>query len=119
MMIADPEAGQDEAGADDRGGTPTTRPPAGHQRRREHGQRQRGQGQARLQGVVLERHLEEQREGDHGAAQRDLLQHLARDPGGEVRMPEQVRVEQGHLARALAPDEPPREQPPAPRRRPP
>ena len=83
---------------------------AGDQGRREHGQRQRGQRQAGLQGVVLERHLEEQRQGDHGPAQRDLLQHLTRDPGGEVRVPEQVRVEQGHLALALAPDQPPGQQ---------
>ena len=115
----DPDGGQQEAGADDRGGTPVTGPLAGDQGRREHGQRQGRQRQAGLERVVLEGHLEEQRQRDHRPAQGDLLQHLTRDPGGEVRVPEQVRVEQGHLPLALAPDQPPGEQPPAPRPRPP
>ena len=77
-------------------------PPPGHQGRGEHRQRQRGQGQTGLQGVVLERHLEEQRESDHGPAQGDLLQQLTGDASGEVRVPEQARVEQGDLLLALA-----------------
>ena len=107
MMIAIPTAGQEEAGADDGGGAPVTGPLAGDQGRREHGQRQGCQRQAGFQGVVLEGHLEEQRQRDHGPAQGDLLQHLTRDAGGEVRMPEQVRVEQRDLLLALAPDQPP------------
>ena len=73
----------------------------------EHRQRERGQRQAGLHGVVLQGHLEVERQRDHRAAQRDLLEHLTGDAGGEVRVPEQVRVEQGHLLRPLAPDEPP------------
>ena len=36
------------------------------------------QRQARLHRVVLQRHLEEQRQRDHRSAQRDLLEHLCR-----------------------------------------
>ena len=42
----------------------------------EHAQRERGDGQAGLHGVVLEHHLEIDRQGDHGATESDLLQHL-------------------------------------------
>ena len=41
---------------------------------------------------------------------RDLLHHLLADPDPEVREPEQVGIEQGQLAGALAFDEPPRQQ---------
>jgi len=88
----------------------TTDPSSGEQRDGEHAQRERRQGEARLHRVVLERHLKEDREHDHRAAQRDVLQQLARDPGGEVREPEQARVDQGRLPGPLAPHERVREQ---------
>ena len=46
--------------------------------------RQRGQRQTRLHGVVLQHHLQVDRQRDHGAAQRDLLQHLLGDPEPET-----------------------------------
>jgi hypothetical protein len=73
-------------------------------------QREGRQGQPRLHRVVLERHLEEDRERDHRAAQRDVLQQLPRDARPEVREREQARVEQRGLAGPLAPHEPPGEQ---------
>ena len=76
---------------------PASRPAS--TRDREHAQRQRRERQPRLHRVVLERHLQEDREGDHRPAQRDLLQRLLGDPEAEVREPEQVGVEQRHLAR--------------------
>ena len=50
---------------------------------REHAQRQRRQRQAGLHGVVLEDHLQEDRQGDHQPAEGDLLHHLPRDPEPE------------------------------------
>ena len=66
----------------------------------------RGDGEAGLHGVVLERHLEEERKGDHRSAQGDLLEHLLGDADAEVQVREELRVEQGGLAASLALDEP-------------
>ncbi len=85
---------------------PRARLLAGQQRDGEHAQGERRQRQTGLHRVVLEHHLEEDRQRDHQAAERDLLHHLLGDPAPEVGGPEQVGVEQGLLARALAPDQP-------------
>jgi hypothetical protein len=82
-------------------------PPTSHHRRGEHRERERCQRQAGLHGVVLQAHLEEQRQRDHGAAQRDLLEHLTEHAGREVRVAEQARVEERHPLRAQLPVEPP------------
>ena len=92
-----------------RGRAPVSRLLAGDQGDGEHRQRQRSQRQAGLHGVVLEGHLEEEREDDHRAAEGDLLQHLALDTRGEVRGLEETGVEQGDLATPLAAGEPPGE----------
>ena len=54
-------------------------PLPGEQRDREHAQRQRREREAGLQRVVLEHHLQEDRQRDHRAAEGDLLQQLAAD----------------------------------------
>ena len=77
---------------------------------REHAERQRGERQARLHGVVLEHHLQEDRQGDHRAAEGDLLGHLTGDAEPEVLGGEQRRVDQGRLAGAMAAHQPPGEQ---------
>jgi hypothetical protein len=56
--------------------------------------------------AVLEHHLEVDRKGDHHAAERDLLEHLVRDPQQEDLGAEQARVDQRGLAVPLAPHEP-------------
>ena len=71
---------------------------AGEQRDREHAERQRRERQPGLHRVVLERHLQEERQRDHRPAEGDLLHHLLGDPDPEVREPEQVGVEQRQLA---------------------
>ena len=81
----------------------------GEQRDREHAQRQGRERQPGLHRVVLEHHLEVDRERDHQAAERDLLQRLRRDPEAEVLRLEEAGVEKRGLPLALAPDEPPRE----------
>jgi hypothetical protein len=50
--------------------------------------------------------LQEDRQGDHRAAEGDLLEHLLRDPEPEQLRCEQVRVEQRRPALALASHEP-------------
>ncbi len=72
----------------------------------EHRERERGDGQARLHRVVLEDHLQEDRQRDHHPAQCDVLQHLSRDPEAEHLGSEQVRVEQDRLLLALPAHEP-------------
>ena len=42
----------------------------------EHRQRQRRERQAGLHGVVLQDHLQVDRQGDHRPSQRDVLEHL-------------------------------------------
>ncbi len=81
----DTDCHEDEPGADDGRGSPRipARLPASIADR-EHRKRQWGERQPGLHGVVLEGHLEEERECDHGPAQADLLQHLARYARGEV-----------------------------------
>ena len=59
-----------------------------------------------LQRVVLQDHLEEDRECDHRSAESDLLKQLAGDPEPEDGRAEQVGIEQRQLALTLAPDEP-------------
>jgi hypothetical protein len=82
---------------------------AGDQGRAEHRQRQRRECQAGLQRVVLEDHLQVDREGDHRPAERDVLEHLRRDAEPEQIVREELWIEQRGLALALAPDEPARE----------
>ena len=53
----------------------------------EHAQRQRGEAQAGLHRALYPLELQEDRQRDHGAAQRDLLQHLLGDPEAEVGKP--------------------------------
>ncbi len=83
--------------------------PACQQRDGEHAQRQGRDREARLQRVVLEHHLQEDRERDHQPAQGDLLEGLGRDPEAEVLRFEEDRVDQRRLAFALPTDDPPRE----------
>src|SRR4029453_2211421 len=85
--------------------------PPGQQRDREHAQRQRREREARLERVVLEHHLEVDRERDHHPAERDLLERLARDPEPEVLRREEADVEECRLALALPPLQPPHERP--------
>ena len=79
----------------------------------EHRERERREGQARLQSVVLEHHLQEDRQRDHRPAQGDVLEHLSRDPEPEHRRSEQAGVEQGRLLLARAAQEPVGERPQA------
>jgi hypothetical protein len=58
---------------------------------------------------VLEDHLQVDRQRDHRAAERDVLQELRRDAELEQVGLEEVGIEEGRLALALAPDEPARE----------
>ena len=60
--------------------------------------------------LYSKRHLQEQRQGDHGATEGDLLEHLLGDTDAEVQVLEQVGVQQGGLPPALALDEPVGEQ---------
>ena len=78
----------------------------GGQRDGEHRERERRERQAGLHRVVLERHLQVQRQGDHRPAERDLLEDHRHGTDAEVLDLEQVGVEQDHLAGALAPHEP-------------
>ena len=72
----------------------------------EHAQRERRERQAGLHGVVLEHHLQVDRQGDHHAAERDLLERLTGDAEPEQGGAEQVRVEQRRLALTLASHQP-------------
>jgi hypothetical protein len=74
-----------------------------------HAQRQRRERQAGLHRVVLQHHLQVDRQRDHQPAERNLLQCLRRDAEAEVRRPEQLGIDQRRLALALALDEPPGE----------
>ena len=84
-------------------------PLPGQQGDREHAQRERCQREPCLERVVLEHHLEVDRERDHQPAERDLLQGLGRDSEPEVLRGEEAGVEQRRLALALALPEPPPE----------
>ena len=108
--ISTPERQQSEPDPDDGGRPPVAQPTSRHERDHEHAQRQRRDGQAGLQRVVLEDHLKEDRERDHRPAQADLLEGLSGDPQPEMPGAEQVRIEQRDRVLALAPDEPPGEQ---------
>ena len=101
-----PDGEQREPGPDDDARPTRSGSLAGQQRDGEHAQGKRRQRQTGLHGVVFEHHLQEDRERDHHAAERDLLQHLLGNPDPEMGGREQVRVEQGQLALALAPDQP-------------
>ena len=70
-----------------------------------------GHGQACSHRAVLEHNLQVDRQRDHRAAQADLLKQLPGDPEPEQLGLEQVRVQQHRLARALAPHQPPRQEP--------
>jgi hypothetical protein len=73
----------------------------------EHAQRERGDGEARQQRVVLQHHLQIDRQGDHRPTKGDLLEELLGDPEPEQLGREQLRVEQRRPPLPLAPDEPP------------
>ena len=73
--------------------------PLGKQRDGEHAQGQRRRGRAGLQRVVLEDHLQEDSQGDHRPAKRDLLERLPADPESEIGRPEEFRVDQRQLSR--------------------
>ena len=83
-----------------------SRPLPREQRDAEHAERERGDGEARLQRVVLEHHLEIDRQRDHRAAESDLLEQLLRDPKSEVLGLEQIGVQKGRLPSTLPPREP-------------
>ena len=100
-----------EPGPDDLGRAPATGPPSGEDRDGEHRQGERSDREARLQRVVLELDLQEDRQRDHRPAERHVLQQLPGDPDPEGRELEQVRIEQGHLALAMPPHEPAGERP--------
>jgi hypothetical protein len=80
--------------------------PAGEERHREHAERERREGEARLHRAVLEHHLQVDRQGDHRPAQGDLLEHLLGDAQPEDPRSEEVRIEQRRLPPALAVKEP-------------
>ena len=75
----------------------------------EHAERERSERQSRLHRVVLEHHLQEDRQRDHRATQRDLLEHLLRDAESEEFGLEQIGVDQRGLAFTLAAGQPVRE----------
>ena len=95
-----------EAHPDDAARSARSRPLAGEERHAEHREREGRHRQTCLHRVVLEHHLQEDRDRDHRAAQSDLLQHLSGDPEPEHLRSEQVRVDQRRLPLALAVDEP-------------
>ena len=97
---------QGEAGQHDVGRAALARFAAGQECHAEHGERERRQGKSGLHGVVLQRHLQEERQGDHGAAQGDLLEHLLGDADPEVQVLEQVGVQQGGFPATFTLDEP-------------
>ena len=72
----------------------------------EHAEGQGGEGQARAHGAVLQHHLEVDRQGDHGAAEGDLLEQLPRDAQSEDARPEEPGVDERRPALALATDQP-------------
>ena len=88
-------------------GRRVARPLAGEQGDSEHRERERGDGQSRQHRVVLEHDLQEQRQGDHGSAQCDVLQHLSGGAEPEDLGSEQVGVEQRGLASPLSAHQPP------------
>ena len=100
---------QQEPGADDLARAAMPGLLARDQRDDEHAQRERRERQAGLHRVVLQHHLQEDRQRDHQAAERDLLQRLRRDAEPEVLRLEEAGVDQRRLALALALDEPPGE----------
>jgi hypothetical protein len=76
------------------------------QRHAEHAQRERGERQAGLHRVVLEHHLQEDRQCDHRAAESYPLEHLLGDPVPEDLGSEEVGIQQCRFALTLAPHEP-------------
>ena len=98
-----------EAPQDDAGGA-SLEAAAGEQRDGEHAQRERRDRESGLQRVVLEHHLQVDREHDHRAAEGDLLQQLAARSGSEHLRLEERRVEQRGLAAALATAQPEHEE---------
>ena len=105
----EPDQQQQEAGPDDRARptSPGSRPAS--ERDGEHAERQRRDRETGLHRVVLEHHLQVDRQHDHRPAEGDLLEHLAGDPEPEELRLEQVRIDQRGLACALAAHEPPGE----------
>ena len=103
-------ARRSEPSPDDGAGTSFAGSPARDEGGSEHRERQRGERQAGLQCVVLQHHLQVDRQGDHRAAQGDLLHQLSRDAQPEQLRREQIRVDQRRLSLALAAHEPPGEQ---------
>ena len=72
-------------------------------------ERERRERQPGLHRVVLEHHLQEDRQGDHQAAERDLLQRLRRDAEPEVLRAKEAGVDERGLSLALALAQPPGE----------
>ena len=107
----DADGEQHEPGEDDPARAAVARPLARRAARRRTCQRERREREAGLHRVVLEHHLQVDRQRDHQPAERDLLQRLRRDPEPEVLRREQADVEQRRLALALAPAQPPDERP--------
>jgi hypothetical protein len=83
--------------------------PAREQRDGEHRQGQRRERQACFERVVLEHHLQVDRQRDHHPAEGDLLERLAGDAEPEVLRREEADVEKRRLPLPLAPLEPPDE----------
>ena len=69
---------EQEAEPDDAGRAPLAHPLAHDRGDGEHRQRERRQGQAGQECAVLEHHLQVERDDDHRAAERDLLEAAAR-----------------------------------------
>ena len=97
---------QHEPRQDDDARAPPPRPPSGEQRDPEHGERERRERHARLEGVVAPDELQEDRQRDQHPAQRDLLQEELDNADAEQLGREERRIEQSRLAFALAAAEP-------------
>ncbi len=104
-----PRPSSREARPDEARGAPASRPLAGEHGDEEHRQRERGEREPRLQGVVSEVELEVDGQRDEQAAERDVLKDALADSEAEELGLEEVRVEQRGLALALSAAEPPDE----------
>ena len=97
---------QREPQPDDAARSPVAGPLGRQHRHPEHAEREWRERQAGLHGVVLEHHLQEDRQGDHRPAEGDLLHHLLGDADPEGLGAEQIRIEQRQLPLSPASDEP-------------
>ena len=101
MMAAMPMVLRAKPEQHDIGWTACARFATGEQRHSEHGERKRCEGKPRFHCVVLQCHLQEERQGDHGAAEGDLLEHLLGDADAEVQVLEQVGIQKVGFPRRL------------------